>query len=587
MWVLSGNPLAGEEQAAVKSEISAVVVLLGMGMIIFYARESVLQKDGYIGALSVFFAISTVIGKSYYEIGSWNYVFGGIGQFFIALLVAFGYYLTYKNCIITVCEFIRRKPDVLRREPMGIVELFLFERYAFLLPLLLFSLLTLPYVVAFFPGTIHADATTQLFQHFGLLELTGHHPVMATKLMGICIEIGKWVFQSDNAGIALYTIPQTLCQVLIFSYTLWLFCRMKAPVIIRWATILFYGVFPLCPMYAITLAKDTGYYECMLLFVVSLMQLLWEKKSPWWNKALLWTGTVGICLFRKEGKYVVILALLATAFAYRTKWKACLVGIVCCLGITFLVEGIYMPAKGIAKGGVEEMLNIPLQQTARYLKEHASELSADEKERLQTFFTEDLSVIAEKYAPEISDPVKERVRLSRGDGSLKNYFTVWFEGLCKHPDTYVEACLNHTYGYFYPDRGCVDDHANCFFGIVGGQQWDTSFMSIHFQMKDTRLRTVIGDYVDTIAVLPVAKLFFSPSAYVYGLLGCIVYLLRKRQKKELCMLLPGILVVAVCLISPVNAYLRYTFPLVVLTPANLVWCCSGAFSGRSQTGEGD
>ncbi len=571
-WVLSGNPLAEGGQPAVRSEISATVILLGMGMLLFYTRESVLQKDCYIGAFSIFFAISTVIGKSYHELGNWDYVFGGIRQLFLALLAGFGYYTVCKSCLTAVCEFIKRRPSILRREPGGRIETLVFEKHAFLLPMLLFSLMMIPYMTAFFPGTIHADATTQLFQHFGLMELTGHHPIMSTKLMGICIEIGKRLFQSDNAGIALYTIPQTMCQVLVFSYALWLLYRIKAPVIIRWAAIVFYGVFPLFPMYAVTMAKDTGYYDCMLLLVLSLMQLLWEKKSPWWNKVLLWTGAVGICLFRKEGKYIVMVVLLATAFMYRTEWRTCLVGTICCLGVTLLVEGIYMPAKEIEKGGVEEMLSIPLQQTARCIKEHGSEFPADEKERLQVFFTEDLSVIAENYDPEISDPVKGRVRLNRKDDSLKNYLCVWLEELCKYPETYLEAYLNHTYGYFYPDRGCLDAHVKCFFGMVGNQQWDTPFMSVCFQMKDTRLRAAIEDYVDAIAELPVVKLFFSPGAYVYGLLGCIICLLRKRRKRELCILLPGILVVAVCLISPANAYLRYTFPLIALTPVNFAWC---------------
>lgn len=96
-WTVCGNPLAGGEAAVVKSELSAVVILLGIGMIIFYTRESVLQKDCYIGALSIFFAISTVIGRSYYELGNWNYVFGGSRQFCLALVVGFGYYLTYSN----------------------------------------------------------------------------------------------------------------------------------------------------------------------------------------------------------------------------------------------------------------------------------------------------------------------------------------------------------------------------------------------------------------------------------------------------------------------------------------------------------
>jgi len=552
--------------------MGSVWKLLGLCAIFSASYVSKLQRDKWISSLSLLFSICTVFGKSYHELGNYNYIFQGSMQLVLAGVVMLGYYLLYKNGIIFVAEFIKKRPMILRCEPKGYIEKYLFEKHAFGLTLLVLTILMIPYYIAFWPGTIHPDAITQYFQHFGLIEMSGHHPVLVTKLMGICAEIGKVVFHSDNIGVALYVTPQTICQLLIFSYTIWLFGKMKAPMIFRWMALLLYGVFPLFPMYAVTVAKDTGYYECMLLFVTSLMQLYWDKKKTWWNKALVLVASLGICAFRKEGKFIVIIVLLVLLWRYRENWKVYLTGIILCIVMTFSLEMVYMPAEGIEKGGVKEMLSIPLQQTARYIREHYQELSADEKEELQVYFRDEITVIAEVYDPEISDPVKSASLLKRTDGSVKEYLKVWYEGAKKHPATYVQALLNHIYGYFYPDRGCWDDHIKFFFTLVGEQQWDGPVMTVSFGMKDTGLRNVIEEYVNVINRFPVLKLLFSPGAYVYVLIGCIVYLVRNKYIRELFMLLPGCLVVAVCLISPVNAYLRYTFPLIVLIPVYIVWC---------------
>lgn len=552
--------------------LSSLLVGLGVGFIYFYVKSYTLQKDRGISILSVFFAVSTVIGKSYYELGNWNYIFHGRIQFVLALLVATGYYFLYKQCILLIHKLIEKNQDILRCETKGKVEAFLFEKYPFACAALFFTVCFLPYYIAFFPGTIHADATTQLYEYFGMLELSGHHPVFITKLMGICVEIGKILFNSDNIGVSLYITVQIVFQILIFSYTVWLLCRMQVPLLFRWAALILYGILPLFPMNAITLVKDTAYYEAVLLFVASLIHLCWkEEKKPWWNSCLLLLSAVGICVSRKEGKYLAVAVLVLILCIYRKKWKICLISICACMAASFMIEGVYMPANGVEKGNVAEMLSIPLQQTARYFKEYGMELSSDEKQQLQQFFTLDLETIADYYDAELSDPVKNNTCLSGEDGSLTAYFKVWFDGLKKHPDTYVQAYLNQTYGYFYPDRGCRD-HGSFYFRMLGRQQWNTPFMSIHFGIQDSNLRSVMEAYTGLLERLPVIKLSYSPGAYVYGLLGCAVYLLRKKKKKELSMLFPSFLILVVCMISPVNANLRYSLPLIALMPVNLAWC---------------
>lgn len=550
--------------------VNSLILLLGIVALFFSVKNNMLQRDKGIIFFSAFLAMCTAIGKSYHDLGNWDYIFRGRIQFTVAVIFVCGHYYVFKNCIIFLTDFVGKHPNLLRKAPKG-VERYLFGKYAYIYIVIVLTLLLLPYYIAFLPGTIHADVTTQLYQHFGCMELTGHHPVMVTKLMGICVEVGKGIFHNDTLGVALYMTPQAICQVLIFAYAIWLMCKLDVPMIFRWIALVMYGIFPLFPMYAVTVAKDTGYYECAVLFLVSLIHVCYEKtRFVWWNRLLLVIGSVGLCVFRKEGKYIVIMTLLIAMWQYRNKFRIFLIGIISCILTVFLIEGVYMPLKDIKPGGLEEMLSIPLQQTARYIKENYDAIPEGEIEELQAFFEKDIRLIADTYNPEISDPVKAYAFFSADNGGVFEYFKVWFKGLLRSPDIYIQAFLNQVYGYFYPDRGHFQEIY--YFLLVGYDEWETSFMHIHFVRQDANLRNALKEYTDIWGRLPVVKLLYSPGTYVYILFGCFLYLSNIKRFNEICILIPSLLMFLICIVSPVNAYLRYVFPLIALTPINLMWC---------------
>ena len=99
---------------------------------------------------------------------------------------------------------------------------------------------------------------------------------------------------------------------------------------------------------------------------------------------------------------------------------------------------------GVKPGGKQEMLSIPFQQTARYVKYYGNDVSTEEEKVIRKVL--DYDTIGKNYDPDLSDPVKNTYK--QKDEYLKDYFNIWFEMLKKHPTAYIQATLNGTYGYW-------------------------------------------------------------------------------------------------------------------------------------------
>ena len=67
-------------------------------------------------------------------------------------------------------------------------------------------------------------------------------------------------------------------------------------------------------------------------------------------------------------------------------------------------------------------------------------------------------------------------------------------------------------------------------------------------------------------------MLYSCGLHNYILLACILWLLSRKQGKNVFVLMPGIVTVLVCLVSPVDAFMRYMFPVIVCLPIHIYWC---------------
>ena len=67
-------------------------------------------------------------------------------------------------------------------------------------------------------------------------------------------------------------------------------------------------------------------------------------------------------------------------------------------------NSILLPVWGITPGSKGEMLSIPFQQTARYVKEYPEDIMEQERLAIDNLLQYDK--LAEAYNPSLSDPVK-------------------------------------------------------------------------------------------------------------------------------------------------------------------------------------
>lgn len=552
-----------------------VFLTMGVGAACWISREESLRKNRWLHALCAFFAFSTVLGTSYHELGSWNYVFGSFPQLLLSLVVMAGYYNLYESLIILGVYVTKHREEVRRREVKGKIENLIFEEHPFRSTFIIAMLCALPYMICFFPGPIQADAFEQLWKYMGVIGNDMHHPVVSTAIMGRCLAFGRVVLGSDNLGIFIYTFMQSVLQAAGISYLICVMKKMKTPVWIRWFGLLFLTVFPLFPMWGFTMVKDAQYYICLLYFCLAVADILVSetKKRTYWRQILFVCAAYGMILSRKEGRYLLVGSLLCLFFYSRKQWKLYLFTVVTGFLILFYVEQIYVPAHDIGGARIAEGLSVPIQQTARYHRDHAAEVTEEEYAVLSELFEDYDQMGTLHYAPEISDAAKNQMIGEPTSDQLKSYMKVWFAQFCKHPDTYFQAFFNQTYGYFYINRKeCLG--TPIVESTIGREQlsMDEFHMEVGFLPQLKGAREFLIGMIHFATQFPLIALLYNAGFHGYLLTGCVVYLLASGKGRRIFLIAPTLLVFAVCILSPVNGEVRYMLPVMISLPLNLAWC---------------
>lgn len=450
----------------------------------------------------------------------------------------------------------------------------IFIDHPFIGPFLILVCCELPWWFAFWPGTLQYDSCGQLLQYLGVGKMTGHHPVTVTILMGILLDVGRIIFHSDNAGIFIYTFLQFTIQCIVISYGFCVFKRIHLPLWFCWAALFFYGSFPLLPNWGISYVKDSGYYICFILLTLSMLDAfgIEEEQAVVWRRLIWVAALVGLSAFRNDGRYVAMTAIIGVALFRRKHFKTCLAGAGCMFLFLFLVEGVYMPLRNIPSGAVREAMSIPLLQTAYYVKEYQNEITVEEHDAiLSVFEVDELSEISDRYDSIISDRVKDVFLEYPDKEQLTTYFKVWWVQLKKHPLTYLRVYWDHCNGYFNPLKKCYEDIIG-WFAILEGQSRTDEYLSIYFIAERQKLRAGLENWSYFLYDLPLTGWLYHTGIYTWIMLGSLLFLTLRKRKRDLFVILPGIVVLMVCTVSPLNASIRYYLPVMAVAPVYIGYC---------------
>lgn len=180
------------------------------------------------------------------------------------------------------------------------------------------------------------------------------------------------------------------------------------------------------------------------------------------------------------------------------------------------------------------------------------------------------------YKPDNADPVKNGFRTDATTKDVLSYLTVWAKQLVKHPGTYLQAFYNHTNGYYTPARRTNDVKFHVYLGY---NVRDSIFEDTELEMNLNPGLTLVREIDNAVIELPVLGILQKIGIYAWLLAVAIAYAFYTDKKESLLDYLPLVLVWIACCMSPINAYVRYAFPMMLIGP---VLCAMNLFQKKSK-----
>ncbi|MGE5455553.1 MAG: DUF6020 family protein [Ignavibacteriales bacterium] len=519
--------------------------------------------------LSLLFSLFLVVGNSYEEIGNWNLVMGSISNFLISCVLIFGYYNLILCTINIIFDFINNTKIFNLKIPNKWSKL-IFEDHPMLSSILIMLICWLPYIIAFYPAILSPDPSNQIKQFFGLethyiegvnlidenVLITNHHPVLHTALLGGSVKIGR-MLGSDNFGLFIYSIIQISILVSVLAFTIKYMKKLNTPYWLRTIVLIIYALVPVFPFYAMSAVKDTIFTSLVILYTIMLFEII-NKQNIKIKQIILYTLLLLlIMLFRNNGIYMIILSF-PFLFLIEKKNRIKL-GIILIIPI-LLFQGynkILLPALHITPGSIREILSIPFQQTARYIK-YYNHLTKEDIEIVDKLL--DYETLASRYNPILSDPVKNQFNKDYTSEDLKNYFKVWFKGFMNRPCIYTEATINNTYGYFYPNTSKWYIYHKYDSRLEETGLFNYHYNSLNGMCKNLSYLGIMYPY------FPIVGMIVNIAFCGWMIMTMAIYLLVLNKRKYLIYLLPSLALLLICVASPANTYFRYAMPYIFSIP---------------------
>lgn len=526
---------------------------------------------------AVLFAVFMVFGRSFEKRDSWELVMGSGTTMLLSLVQGICWYLAFFLAIRWLFRFLDRALATGRAaqapdgRKAGIFRLLAgkylaqLETHPARTAFCTLILISLPYMVFSYPAIFMGDTPSQVGQALGSRVFSNHHPIAHTLLISFFLHIGELV-GSDNAGIFLYSLTQTLAVCAVMALAVKALAEIGVNRLLLAAILLYYCVHPRISAFFFLVTKDVPYAACFTLFYVMLFKLLRGTALRKRDCALLGIGIVGMIFLRNDGQYVIFLTLLL-ALLYKAARKRALAFLGVAAAAVLALNWAVYPLLNVEPGSIREMLSLPFQQTARYLRDAGWDVTDEEKEAIDRVL--DYDVLAESYDPDLSDNVKSTYHGETGD--LKDYFSAWFQMLLRHPGIYIQATMNNYYQYFYPGESLFNGYSYSWGGQVmetvnGNEGTDFS------QPEATRqLREGYESIRDDTFRIPLLSWLSSPALYTWAAILYLLYSLRRKSLLGFVYGVPMLVQMLIFITGPTNgAYCRYEYPMLIYLPAVLL-----------------
>ncbi|MCM1063912.1 MAG: DUF6020 family protein [Eubacterium sp.] len=445
----------------------------------------------------------------------------------------------------------------------------------------------LPGYLAYYPAICTYDSPIQVGQ-IGENAFIDHHPIAHTLLIKGAMSLGRGILGSVNRGIGVYAMLQLLLLASVFAFGIWRLYEHGIRPLWLLSLLVLLMVYPFNAYLSISVTKDTVFSAFFVLQVLSIYELLYKDsraRRVTWRELLFFCSTVGMMLFRNNGKYafLVFSGVLAVMVLFGRQSRKQSGKLLVWSAAGFLAGNVALAAlfglTNARQGDKREMLSMPIQQLARCMIYHGGAGALPEDD--DTMEEADKALIRDfildegyrEYDPAISDPVKRHTNTYVVRYRLKEFASTYFRLLGRYPGDFVNAALAVDAGYLYPGD-VTHAYVNTGQGLEGmgyvQTRWSEDVFAGYGIYKDSKwewLHERMERWADENAYLniPVLRYLFMPGIWVWLYLLLFGWLVVRKAYGR-CLPLALILgYYATLLLGPV-VQLRYIYPLMAAFP---------------------
>lgn len=541
-------------------------------------KKNFLTKVDYF--LCLFFACAFAAAPYYMENGTCEFN----APFFVSTVV---YMIVFLIITYAFRKYLQelylesRRHDARRKKIVLGFEKMMLSKYSILYVACIIFLCWLPSFIFLYPGTLINDTWGEFQQYIWFIQenvgLSDHHPIFDTFLMGTMIVplaelTGRW-----HMSIFLYVLLQAFFTCIAFAYSIkYMQKKLEIGTKTTIGIMLVYCILPIFPTSVQTVSKDALFSWIFVLFLICYFEMIRSQGNVLNSKDFLLKVTILTmlcCLTKKVGMYVVLFSLLILFLFIRNNRKYIFLPIVS----SFILMFVFMPwiceELNVVQGGKQEMLSIPFQQTARYVKTYGEDITEDEYIIIDKVLT--MNDLAERYNPTNADPVKDFYQKGK-DEDYVEYVKVWIKQGLRHPRVYIEAFNCMISGWFswseYDPLMNMDWHSQLNPEMI--PEW------VAVRTKSLATANAYQEIYHNLYQNPFLKVFFTYGLYASLIpgfaLGTVLRRWNDKKVKYWLAVLPMIFSIGMGLwLAPVSTHFegrRYLYPLTYTAPLMIAWC---------------
>lgn len=543
-----------------KTEIFMLFFLLSIFYYKIISNDVIIKRKSLI-ILSFTFSIILVLGESYQNEASWVLVFGEtVAQSIKAVLCVVGNTIILYFFLTLLCHFL-----LAEKHGVNISNyICTFNLSSILITMGILLLCWIPYFIIKYPGILAWDTGTVLKNYFDKGVIYNAVPALQTYIFTNFIKLGR-IFGSDNLGLVLYVLVQSMIFSAVISYFICFLEKVKVMLIYRILLLLLFCFLPIIPFSAMQMGSDVTYTITIMIYTIFLVRILYCCDEVSWIKTgLLSVILVLMSLFKHTGIYIIILSFILSFLLVnkRIRFKFFIIHIIPI--ICYFVWNICILPNIVTSNIVsnsDAMLGITRQQIANYVILYGDDLSEEEEKEISKMIN--IEKIPEKYNPELADGIYSIAKhnLSRKDKIA--YLAVWSKLFFRHPDAYLQAAFNMWYGYYYPDYICKTK-LYMFYALDNIS--DSENLNIYYPDTLGYERKLLDSWWNLLYKIPVVSTFFGIGIYTWMLIFSVFFMFYTHKYKYIVAFIPVIITLLICMMSPVCGYTRYAFPIMFNMP---------------------